>query len=111
MRELSFAYNYAVQNWDRMTAKGLAPVEAVLWHYQPFFDKAYHRFAGRIDAAGSLRERLALTERFADDLRHNYRRRIGIDEPWLRSIRRRARIGPRLRALLGRSKPTDSQID
>jgi hypothetical protein len=111
MRELSFAYNYAVQNWDRMTAKGIAPEQAVLWHYQPFFDKAFHRFADRIDAAGSLRERLALTERFADDLRRNYRRRIGIDETWLRSFRRRARVGPRLRKLLGRSKATDFQLD
>ncbi|HEY2090739.1 MAG TPA: hypothetical protein VGJ81_02535 [Thermoanaerobaculia bacterium] len=110
-RELSFAYNYAVQNWDRMTAKGIAPEQAVLWHYQPFFDKAFHRFADRIDAASSLRERLTLTERFTDDLRRNYRRRIGIDESFFRSLRRRARIGPRLRALLGRSKPTDAHID
>jgi hypothetical protein len=109
--ELSFAYNYPVQNWDRMTAKGIAPEEAVLWHYQPFFDKAFHRFADRIDRASSLRERLRLTERFADDLWRNYRRRIGIDETWFRSLRRRTRIGPRLRKLLGRSKSTDAHID
>jgi hypothetical protein len=109
--ELSFAYNYAVQNWDRMTAKGITPEQAVLWHYQPFFDKAFHRFADRIDAAGSLRERLKLTERFVEDLRRKYRRRIGIDEPWFRLLRRRARIGPRLRKLLGRSRPTDAHLD
>lgn len=111
LRELSFAYNYPVQNYDVMTARGIAPEEAVLWHYQPFFDKAFHRFADRIDAAGSLRERLALTERFADDLRRNYRRRIGMDETLLQSVRRRARLGPRLRRLLGRSKPTDARLD
>jgi hypothetical protein len=110
-RELSFAYNYAVQNWDRMTAKGISPEDAVLWHYQPFFDKAFRRFAARIDDASSLRERLGLIERFTDDLRRNYRRRIGIDETWLRSLRRRARVGPRLRKLLGRSKPSDAFID
>lgn len=109
--ELSFAYNYPVQNYDRMTARGIAPEEAVLWHYQPFFDKAVHRFADRIDAAGSLRERLALTERFADDLRRNYRRRIGLDETLLQSVRRRARLGPRLRRLLGRAKPSDARLD
>ncbi|HEV7485668.1 MAG TPA: hypothetical protein VGQ65_08295 [Thermoanaerobaculia bacterium] len=111
MRELSFAYNYPVQNWDRMTVKGIAPEEAVLWHYQQFLDKAYHRFAGRIDGASTLRERLALTERFAEDLRRNYRRRIGIDETWLQSVRRRARLGPRVRKLLGRSKPTDARYE
>lgn len=111
MRELSFAYNYPVQNWDRMTAKGIAPEEAVLWHYQPFFDKAYRRFARRIDAARTLGERLAITERFSDDLHHYYRRRIGVDETWLQSLRRRARVGPRVRKLLGRAKPSDAQFD
>jgi hypothetical protein len=111
MRELSIAYNYPVQNWDQMTAKGIVPEEAVLWHYQPFFDKAYARFAPRIGAARTLNERLALTERLSDDLRRNYRRRIGIDETWLQSIRRRARIGPRVRKLMGRPRPGDAQFD
>jgi hypothetical protein len=108
-RELSFAYNYPVQNWDRMTAQGIAPEEAVLWHYQPFFDRAFARFAKRIDRAGSLRERLTLTEALVDDLRRNYRKRIATDEPFLRTFRRRLRLGPRLRQLLGRSKPTDAR--
>jgi len=106
-RELSFGYNYPVQNWDTMTEKGIAPEDAVLWHYQPFFDRAFHRFAEEMDGKGTLRARLAATERFVDDLRRNYRRRIGVDETWLGSIRRRLRLGPRLRALTGRSKPTD----
>lgn len=110
-RELSFAYNYPVQNWDRMTASGIAPEEAVLWHYQPFFDRTFRRFSERIRAAGTLRERLALTESLVDDLRRNYRRRIGIDESWLQSVRRRARLGPRVRALLGRARETDAQFD
>lgn len=110
-RELSFAYNYAVQNWDRMSEKGIPPEQAVLWHYQAFFDKAFRRFADRMDAAGSLQARLLLTERFAADLRSNYRRRIGIDETWLRSIRRRAKIGPRIRTLFGRSKASDLHLD
>lgn len=110
-RELSFAYNYPVQNWDRMTAGGIAPEDAVLWHYQPFFDRAFRRFAERIAGAGTLRERLVLTESLVDDLRRNYRRRIGVDESWLQSVRRRARVGPRLRALLGRSRETDAQFD
>ena len=110
-QELSFAYNYPVQNWDRMTARGIAPEEAVLWHYQPFFDKAFRRFADRMDAARTLRQRLELTARFASDLRRNYRRRIGIDETWIQSLRRRARVGPRVRKFLGRAKPTDAQFD
>lgn len=92
-QEVSFSYNYPVQNWDRMTAGGVAPEDAVLWHYQPFFDKAFHRFADRIDGAGTLRARLAITQSLVDDLRHNYRRRIGIDETWLQSVRRRVRAG------------------
>jgi hypothetical protein len=108
-RELSFAYNYPVQNWDRMTAKGIAPEEAVLWHYQPFFDRAFRKFAARIDRARTLRERLTLTERHVEDLRLHSRKRISTDEPWLRAMRRRLRLGVRIRKLLGRSKPTDLQ--
>ncbi|HEX2121128.1 MAG TPA: hypothetical protein VHL59_05735 [Thermoanaerobaculia bacterium] len=108
-RELSFAYNYPVQNWDRMTANGIAPEEAVLWHYQPFFDRAFRRFGGKIDRARTLRERLALIEGMVDDLRRNYRARIDNDEPFIRSLRRRLRIGPRLRKLLGRAKASDAQ--
>ena len=108
-RELSVVYNYPVQNWDRMTAKGVAPDAAVLWHYQPFFDRTFRKFAGRIDRARTLRERLALTEKLVDDLRRNYRNRIGTDEPFIRSLRRRLRLGPRLRKLLGRAKATDAQ--
>lgn len=108
-RELSVAYNYPVQNWDRMTEKGIAPEDAVLWHYQPFFDRAFRKFAERIDRARTLRERLARTEELVEDLRSNYRRRIGTDEPVIRSLRRRLRLGPRLRKLLGRSKASDAQ--
>jgi len=109
--ELSFAYNYAVQNWDEMTANGISPEEAVLWHYQPFFDRTFHRFADRIDRARTLRERLALAEWLVEDLRRNYRRRIGLDETWLQGVRRWARIGPRVRALLGRTKATDAHLE
>jgi hypothetical protein len=110
-QELSFAYNYPVQNWYRMTESGIRPQEAVLWHYQPFFDRTFRRFAGRIDRASSLRERLTLTRDLVDDLRCNYARRIGMDETWIQSVRRRARLGPRIRALLGRSRESDGQFD
>lgn len=106
-RELPVAYNYPVQNWDTMTPRGTAPEDAVLWHYQPFFDKTFRRFAARIDAAASLEKRLALTESLVADLRTSYRKRIGVDETLAQSLRRRLRVGPRLRALLGRAKATD----
>jgi hypothetical protein len=105
--DLTVAYNYPVQNWDRMP---IPAEDAVLWHYQRFLDRTFHRFADRIDAAGNMKERFALTEKLVDDLRVNYRRRIGIDETFVQSLRRRARLGPRLRALLGRSKPTDEVL-
>src|SRR5205814_5678246 len=108
-RELSFAYNYPVQNWDKMTAKGIAPEEAVLWHYQPFFNREFRKFSERLQHARSLADRIALTEKLVNDLRVNYRRRISNDEPFFRGLRRRLRLGPRLRALLGRSKATDAQ--
>jgi len=107
-QELSFAYNYPVQNWGAMTAKGIAPEEAVLWHYQPFFDRVFRRFATRMDGAHTRPARLRATEALVADLRVNYRHRIGTDEPWLRSLRRRIRLGPRVRALLGRSRPSDA---
>jgi hypothetical protein len=106
-RDLPVTYNYPVQNSDRMPVPA---EEAVLWHYQRFLDRTFHRFADRIDAASGLKERFALTEKLVDDLRVNYRRRIGVDETFLQSLRRRARFGPRLRALLGRSKPTDEVL-
>ena len=109
-RELSFAYNYPVQNWDRMTAKGIAAEQAVLWHYQPFFDRTFARFAKRMDRLHTGAERLRATERLVDDLRRNYRNRIGLDESWIAELRRRLRLGPRLRKLLGRSKPTDARL-
>lgn len=106
--ELPVAYNYPVQNWDTMATP---PEEAVLWHYQPFLDKTFRRFAARIDAARSLQQRLALTEALVADLRVNYRKRIGVDETLAQSLRRRLRLGPRLRALIGRSKPTDQTLE
>jgi len=109
-RELPVAYNFPVQNWDTMTARGTPPEDAVLWHYQPFLDKTFRRFAARIDGAGSLQKRLAITEALVADLRTNYRNRIGIDETLLQSWRRRLRLGPRLRALVGRTRGTDKSI-
>jgi hypothetical protein len=106
--ELPVTYNYPVQNWDTMVPP---PEDAVLWHYQPFLDKTFRRFAARIDAARSLQERLALTDRLVSDLRVNYRRRIGVDETFAQSLRRRLRLGPRLRALAGRAKESDRALD
>jgi hypothetical protein len=105
--ELPVSYNYPVQAWDRMR---VTPEEAVLWHYQPFFDRAYRRFEERVARAGTLRETLALTERMTEDLRRNYARRVGVDEPLLQRMRKQLRLGPRIRALLGRSKPTDANF-
>ncbi|HEY6137927.1 MAG TPA: hypothetical protein VI670_09210 [Thermoanaerobaculia bacterium] len=103
--ELPVTYNYPVQNWDTMSPP---PEEAVLWHYQPFLDRTFRRFAARIDGARSLQRRMALTEALVADLRVNYRKRIGVDETVAQLLRRRLRLGPRLRALVGRPKPTDS---
>ena len=109
--ELPVAYNYPVQNWDTMTPRGTPPEDAVLWHYQPFFDRTFRRFAARIDAAGSLQKRMALTDSLVADLRANYSKRIGVDETLVQSIRRRLRLGPRLRALTRRAKTTDRTFD
>jgi hypothetical protein len=108
-QELPVTYNYPIQSSTTMGAKGFAPEDAVLWHYQPFFDKAYRRFAHRIDGASNVQTRIALTEALVRDLRINHRKRVGIDESWLNSLRRRVRLGPRLRAAIGRPKPTDLQ--
>lgn len=105
--ELPVAYNYPVQNWDTLSGRGTTPEGAVLWHYQPFFDRTFRRYAARMDDAGSMARRIALTESLVADLRVNYRRRIGVDESFLQSVRRRLRLGPRLRALLGRGRTTD----
>lgn len=108
--ELPVTYNYPVHGWRVMERRGTSPEHAVLWHYQPFFNRAFRRFAERIDSESGMRKRLALTELLVDDLRRNYRRRLGLDEPWLQSVRRRLRLGPRVRSLLGRSLPSDANF-
>jgi hypothetical protein len=108
--ELPVAYNYPVQAAEVMTRLGTRAEDAVLWHYQPFLNRVFRRFAERVDAASSLSARLRLTEALVEDLRIHYRRRVGLDEPWFQSVRRRLRLGPRLRALLGRSLPGDANF-
>ncbi len=110
-RELSIVYNYPVQSWRSLAYTGLAPSDAVLWHYQPFFDKTFVAFAERMGRTSGLAARLTATAKLVDDLRINYKRRVGLDETWLRSLRRRARLGPRWRALIGRPKVSDAGAD
>lgn len=99
--ELPVGYNYPVQNHKHYRSRGVPPEAAVLWHYQPFLNKAFRKFSVRLDSVATLAGKCAEAHLFIADLEKNYPRRIGRDESMLRRIRRRLELGPRLRRLLG----------
>lgn len=111
MRNLPPAYNYHVQNYDKyIQIFGLGAEKATLWHYQCYLDKAFVRFKSRLDSSRSTEERIQTAWRFIDQLECNYRRMIGKNEPWYTSLRRRLRLGVRVRKVLGMVKSTDRDI-
>jgi hypothetical protein len=108
---LALTHNYPVQNYGFYSARGIRPEDAVLWHYQPFLNKFFRHFAEEIDAIDSVDGKIASAQRRIADLRSRYHRLIGLDETLIQKWRRELRLGPRIRRALGRSKPTDPQVN
>lgn len=96
-QELPVTYNYPVQNYAHFSARGQRPPDAVLWHYQPFLNKAFRKFAGRLDRVPGAHNKMAHSAAFSEQLRLNYPKMIGLDESWLASMRSRLRLRTRIR--------------
>lgn len=109
VESLAPAYNFHVQSEGKYVREhGLHASAAALWHYQCYLDKAFARFRRQLDAIDDTSRKEEHAWRFIDKLRKHHARMLGIDEPFLQALRRKLRLGIRLRALTGRSKPTDS---
>jgi hypothetical protein len=99
--DLPISHAYPIQNYRRYMRRGWLPEQAALWHYQLSLGKFFRTFATSIDGLLSVDEKIACASQAAEDLRNNYARLLGRDESFLRSLRRRYRIGPRIRTLIG----------
>jgi hypothetical protein len=108
---LSPRYNYHVQSVDKyLRIHQLAPESAVFWHYQCYLDKAFVKFKKRLDGLADLQARTQYAWSFIGKVRTRHRKMVGINETWLASLRRRLRLGIRIRKLLGRPKDSDRYI-
>jgi hypothetical protein len=103
VQDMSVGHNFPVQNHKAFMQRGIDARDAVLWHYQPYLNKAFRKFAERLDSISSVAAKEKAARAFIEDLRVNYPRRIGLDEPFHAELRRRLRLGPRIRSLLGKS--------
>lgn len=109
VENLAPIYNFHVQSEPKYVREcGLRASDAVLWHYQCFLDKAFARFRRRLDDVEDSFAKEAHAWGFIQKLRVHHARMLGMDEPFLKAVRRKLRIGIRLRAWLGRPSPTDS---
>lgn len=98
--ELPITYNYQVQNYDHFTRRGNSPEDAILWHYQPYFNKAFRKFSERLDKIPAVGNKIHEAEKFSEKLRTNYKKMIGLDESWIMKLRSRLKIRTRARNLL-----------
>lgn len=102
--ELPIAYNYQVQNFGHYSAKGVPPQNAVLWHYQPYFNRVFNAFAEKIDKRKTLSDKVGLAELFIDELWSNYQTMIGFDEGWKEVLRKKIKVRNKvelIKSLLG----------
>lgn len=109
-QELPLGYNYPVQSFEHYVKLGYSPEDAALWHYQPYMNKSFVKFKRSIDQCSSFEERHKIAEKFIQRCETSYHRMIGLDESFLVRIRKKAKIGPRLRKFLGRAKASDSKV-
>jgi len=103
VQDMSVGHNFPVQNHKAFMQRGIDARDAVLWHYQPFLNKAFRILAARLDSLPSAAAKEKAAHKFIADLKINYARRLGLDEPFYAEWRRRLRLGPRLRGLIGKS--------
>lgn len=108
--ELPITHNYPVQNHDYYSRKGISPESAVLWHYQQFLNRFFRDLSQRVDAAPTVDAKLAVAESAVEKLRVHFGSLIGFDESLLHKWRRQLQLGPRIRRVLGRAKPSDSHV-
>jgi hypothetical protein len=98
VQDMSVGHNFPVQNHTVFMQRGIDAHDAVLWHYQPYLNKVFRIFAARADALPSAAAKEAAAHTFIADLKINYARRLGLDEPfyaeWRRRLRQRQATSP-----------------
>ena len=101
-QELPIAYNYQVQNYDHFSEGGFPPQDAVLWHYQPFFNKVFRKFGERLDQISDVQKKITAANNFSNELHVRYKKMISLDVNWLEATRKTLKIGPRLKGFFDR---------
>ncbi len=107
---LPVAYNYPVQNYAHYRRLGVSPRDAVLWHYQLFLNRAFRKLGRQIEHCSTTQARIVMAKKFIARVQTEYPKMLGRDESWMRSLRRRMRVGVRVRKCLGIAKDTDAYV-
>lgn len=107
---LPVAYNYPVQNYAHYTRLGVSPRDAVLWHYQLFLNGAFRKLGLQMERCKTGTERLAMAEKFISRVETEYPKMLRRDESWIRLLRRKLKLGVRLRKRLGIAKDSDAYV-
>jgi hypothetical protein len=107
LADLPLSHNYPIQNYTYYASRGIHPLSAALWHYQPYLGKFFRKFSAAVDAARTVDEKVSVAQRYCVELRTRYPKLLGMDETRVQHWRRRLRLGPRLRQILGVSRPSD----
>ncbi len=105
--ELPVSYNYPVQNFTHYMNRGTHPNAAILWHYQPYMNKAFRKLQESINGVRSKTEKVIIAEQFIEKVETKYQKMIGLDESVLSKYRRQLAIGTRLREFFNKYKNAD----
>ena len=100
--ELPVGYNYQVQNHGHYRAHGTGPEMAMLWHYQPYFNRVFDEFGRQIDRRSQLAARVECATEFVARLAIDYASMIGLQESRVAVLRKRLNVGNRVRSILGK---------
>jgi hypothetical protein len=107
---LPVAYNYPVQNYAHYSRLGVSPHDAVLWHYQLFLNRAFRKLENQMERTATTQQRIAMAEKFISRVHIEYPKMLGRDESLVRSLRRKMKLGVRLRKMFGIPKDSDAYV-
>jgi len=97
--ELPISYNYQVQNYSFYSEKGVSPDKAILWHYQPYFDREFRKFSKLAASKSTVSEKIAAAEVFVKRLRESYPEMIGLDESMMQVFKKKIHIRKRVQQI------------
>ncbi len=111
VQSLPLTYNFPVQNFTVYEAQGWQASEAVLWHYQPFLNRAMRKFGSRLSKAQETKHRINEATLFLERLRQGYPKMLGLDESFFHCLRKKLKLGIRVRKCLGIEKESDRMLN